>query len=61
MGRPLGATLVLALVAAAGLAAPPVPEPDRLLEHIKFLSSDELRGRGNGTEGILSGHSLFRF
>jgi hypothetical protein len=27
-------------------------EADRLLEHIKFLASDELKGRGNGTEGL---------
>src|SRR5688500_11558551 len=27
-------------------------EPDRLLEHIKFLASDDLKGRGNGTEGL---------
>ncbi|MBI3047532.1 MAG: M20/M25/M40 family metallo-hydrolase [Acidobacteria bacterium] len=52
MRRLLCAALVLALVAATGVAAPPVPEPDRLLEHIKFLSSDELQGRGNGSEGL---------
>ena len=27
-------------------------EDDRLLEHIKFLASDDLKGRGNGTEGL---------
>ena len=27
-------------------------EPDALLGHIKFLSSDELKGRGNGSEGL---------
>ena len=26
--------------------------PDRLLGHIKFLASDELKGRGNGSEGL---------
>src|SRR3990167_7857334 len=52
MRRSLRAALVLALMATTGLAAPPVPEPDRLLEHIKFLSSDALRGRGNGSEGL---------
>ena len=27
-------------------------EPDALLAHIKFLASDDLKGRGNGTEGL---------
>ena len=27
-------------------------EPDVLLEHIKFLASDDLKGRGNGSEGL---------
>jgi hypothetical protein len=27
-------------------------EPDALLAHVKFLSSDELEGRGNGTNGL---------
>jgi hypothetical protein len=26
--------------------------PDRYLEHVRFLASDELQGRGNGTEGL---------
>jgi hypothetical protein len=26
--------------------------PDRLLDHIRFLSADELQGRGNGSEGL---------
>ena len=42
--------LVLGGVGAAG--APAEFAPDLLLEHIKFLSSDELRGRGNGTLGL---------
>jgi hypothetical protein len=40
------------LVAALAAAAPQV-QPDRLLEHVKFLSSDELKGRGNGTPELL--------
>lgn len=27
-------------------------QPDALLAHVKFLSSDELEGRGNGTKGL---------
>jgi hypothetical protein len=27
-------------------------EPNELLEHVRFLASDELAGRGNGTEGL---------
>ena len=27
-------------------------EPDALLGHIKFLAADDLKGRGNGTEGL---------
>lgn len=44
--------LVIALVIScgAGLAAPPAEiAPDALLQHIKFLSADELKGRANGT------------
>src|SRR5690606_38442354 len=36
---------------SATLAGAPV-EPDRILQHIRFLSSDELKGRGNGSEGL---------
>jgi len=47
-------TLAAALVALiAGVAAVRADvESDALLTHIKFLSSDDLRGRGNGTEGL---------
>jgi hypothetical protein len=43
--------LVLALAAACSVlaAAPAAIPPDTLLEHIKYLSSDELKGRGNGS------------
>jgi hypothetical protein len=36
---------------AVGAASPPIP-PAALLDHIKFLSSDELEGRGNGSAGL---------
>ena len=52
MSRAVSSLLVLVL-ASCGLSAvtPPIP-PDAILDHIKFLASDELRGRGNGTEGL---------
>jgi hypothetical protein len=49
------AALLVAGLGAAALvnltAATPV-DSDRILEHIKFLSSDELRGRANGSAGL---------
>jgi hypothetical protein len=42
----------LAGVAAAASALPADIQPESLLGHIKFLSSDDLKGRGNGTEGL---------
>src|SRR5688500_14697538 len=52
MIRAVSSALVLVL-ASCGLSAvtPPIP-PDAILEHIKFLASDELRGRGNGTSEL---------
>lgn len=49
----LRSALVLGLLAtgAVGAATPPIP-PQAILDHIKFLASDELQGRGNGTEGL---------
>ncbi len=51
--------LIAAPVVAVALATPgaadinPVrADPDRVLAHIKHLSSDELGGRGNGTPGL---------
>src|SRR5262245_20073372 len=43
--------LALSIVAACSvvLAAPAEILPDALLQHIKFLSSDELKGRANGS------------
>jgi hypothetical protein len=48
--RPALVCLLLA-TGAAGAATPTI-HPDALLEHIKFLASDELQGRGNGSEGL---------
>jgi hypothetical protein len=44
--------LGLALVARASAAPPAEIPPEALLAHIRFLASDELKGRGNGTEGL---------
>jgi hypothetical protein len=41
-----------ALVAVAAVALQADIESERLLGHIKFLSSDDLKGRGNGTEEL---------
>jgi hypothetical protein len=46
--RSLVAAAVLALAGAAA-AAPGDIQPSALLDHIKFLSSDEFRGRGDGS------------
>ena len=43
--------VLLALVATTALSGAPV-ESNRMLEHIRFLSSDDLQGRGNGAEGL---------
>jgi hypothetical protein len=48
MRRALAAAVVTLLVGVTAGAAPQL-ETDRLLEHVRFLSSDELRGRGNGS------------
>jgi hypothetical protein len=45
--------LPLLLLVTAPLAAATHPiSPDALLKHIRFLSSDDLAGRGNGTKGL---------
>jgi hypothetical protein len=51
--RPLArwASLAALLAAVISAAAPPI-DSQALLEHIKFLSSDELQGRGNGSAGL---------
>ena len=43
--------LGLLTTGAVGAATPPIP-PQAILEHIKFLASDELQGRGNGTDEL---------
>ena len=42
----------IALVLGAGAFVHAGIESDALLEHIKFLADDDLKGRGNGTEGL---------
>ncbi len=37
---------------AAGPARLDPPQPESYLEHVKYLASDELEGRGAGTEGL---------
>jgi hypothetical protein len=44
-------TLVLLSVALAADSKTAI-RPDALIEHVKFLASDELQGRGNGTKGL---------
>jgi len=43
--------LLALLTGAAGAATPPI-EPEALLRHIRFLASDDLQGRGNGSAGL---------
>ncbi len=40
------------LSAALGAESRPSIHPEALLAHVKFLSSDDLEGRGNGTKGL---------
>lgn len=42
---------VLLAVAAVQAATPPI-DADRLLDHIKFLASDDLKGRASGSPGL---------
>ena len=44
--------IAMALFVAGGTYLGAEIASDRLLGHIKFLASDELKGRGNGTEGL---------
>ena len=44
--------LLLGLVTSTSVRAEPPIEADALLGHIRFLASDELRGRGNGSAGL---------
>lgn len=52
MRRVRSSALLLILASCAIGAVPPEIPPDAVLEHIKFLASDELQGRGNGTAGL---------
>ena len=45
------ASLAALLAAVVSAATPPI-DPQGLLAHIKFLASDDLQGRGNGTAGL---------
>ncbi|MBI2829155.1 MAG: M20/M25/M40 family metallo-hydrolase [Acidobacteria bacterium] len=45
------AALLALLAGGVGAATPPI-EPGALLGHIKFLASDDLQGRGNGSAGL---------
>src|SRR5688572_25516625 len=42
-------TVGAVFIAASAAALAPDFEPDRLLAHIRFLSSDEMKGRDNGS------------
>jgi hypothetical protein len=42
----------LVTICATVVVAAPNVAPDRLLEHIRFLASDDLRGRDSGSEGL---------
>jgi hypothetical protein len=46
------ATVGLVLVSVTAVVSEKEIEPDALLGHIKFLSADDLKGRGNGSEGL---------
>ncbi len=46
--RRLVLVLIIVAVASAAALAPDI-EPDHLLSHIKFLSSDDMKGRDNGS------------
>ena len=47
----IAALAVVFVLASAVIAAPDI-RGDRLLDHIKFLSSDDLAGRDSGSEGL---------
>src|SRR5688572_32705257 len=42
----------VAFLSAALSAATPEIRPEAVLDHIKYLASDDLKGRGNGEEGL---------
>src|SRR5688572_24979392 len=49
--RQTAALAAAALFVTQVLAAPEI-RADRLLEHVKFLASDDLKGRDTGSEGL---------
>ena len=49
IARPPVLALLTAVACSVLLAAPTSIAPDAILEHIKFLSSDDLKGRGDGS------------
>src|SRR5688572_10641406 len=51
MDRRIAALAIATLCATQVLAAPEIGA-ERLLEHIKFLASDDLKGRDTGSEGL---------
>jgi hypothetical protein len=50
--RTLIAALGLAFLTVSAVGGEKEIEPEVLLGHIKFLASDDLKGRGNGSEGL---------
>src|SRR5688572_11863799 len=52
MLRAICAALLLIVASGPTHAVTPEILPNSILEHIKFLASDELKGRANGTEGL---------
>lgn len=48
----LRSVVLLGLLAGVVSAATPPIQPETLLGHIKFLASDDLQGRGNGSAGL---------
>jgi hypothetical protein len=45
-------SLLLCVAAVTAADNRPTIPPDAVLAHVKFLASDELQGRGNGTKGL---------
>ena len=52
MFRAFAPALLLAAASGAVGASTPAISPDGLLGHVRFLASDQLQGRGNGSEGL---------
>ena len=47
--RRLAAAVLLAVVTGIAASSTPAIEPDVLLDHIKFLASDDMKGRADGS------------